>query len=905
MINIHVLLRLPSCIFAYKTFCNTSFRRFLLPSFISLLSFLSFVSYAESSFQEIFKKHSAIMLIIEPSTGEIIESNLSAKLFYRFPTSPLKPLFIQDINLLSKEQVAKERALAKAENRNFFIFRHKVANEEIKTVAVYSVPIIYKKQNVLFSVIQDITSEREFKQELWHYQTNLETLVDKQVNELDENKKQRIKTLLVSILFLVILVLFLIYLLKRKKVIEEQRGVLSQIVEQSPVSIETTDIEGVITYVNQRFIESTGFNGYELVGKKPSILKSGYHNSQLYDDLWKTISSGNPWVGELYNKKKNGERFWEKANIYPLKNVKNEISSYVAIKEDITQTKEDEKQLRLASTVFKTATEAVMVTDADNLIVAVNKAFTVITGYAESDVLGRKPTLLSSGNHEEDFYKNMTTELALSGTWQGEICNRRKSGEVYYEWLSITAIRDKLGQLESYVSLFSDITIRKKAEDKIYHQANYDSLTGLANRNLFIDRVEQSLELSKRDNNSIAVLFIDLDGFKNINDTFGHSKGDMLLKSAAERIQSSVRATDTVARLSGDEFAIMLRSDNDVYSNEKVATKILKSLALPYQLKEKEAHVSASIGIAIYPDDGQSSEELLIKADSAMYMAKEKGKNNVQFFTKEMDSKAQLRRSLEVELRKTIINNELVLHYQPIHNVETREVVAAEALIRWNHPKRGLISPVDFIPLAEDIGFIVNIGDWVLKQACTQAKSWQNQCKNSPKVSVNISSLQLNCHDFIDKLKLVLEQTKLCPSLLTLEITESLLIEKDDTTLTKLQKIRGLGVDLSIDDFGTGYSSLSYLKRFPINILKIDRAFIKDILVNSEDEALTCAILSIANSLSLNVVAEGVENEAQFELLAKHGCQFAQGYLFSKPVENLIFEEYLQDKDKDKDESCQ
>lgn len=836
------------------------------------------------------------MLIIEPRTGEIIQNNSSAKQFYGFSESQGKSLFIQDINMLSKEQVAAERALAKTENRNFFIFRHKTANGIIKTVAVYSIPITYQNQNVLFSVIQDITAERDFKQELWHYQSNLETLVDQQVNELDKSKKLRIKILLISVLFLLILVLFLFYFLKRKKIIEEQRAVLSQIVEQSPVSIETTNVEGVITYVNQRFIESTGFERDELVGNKPSILKSGFHSAKLYDELWKTISSGKSWAGELYNKRKDGSKYWEKANIYPLKNIKSEINSYVAIKEDITQLKEDEKQLRLASTVFQTATEAVMVTNANNLIVAVNQAFTLITGYEESEVIGRKPTLLSSGHHDEDFYKNMNVELALSGTWKGEICNRRKNGEIYYEWLSITAIRDKLGELESYVSLFSDITVRKKAEDKIYQQANYDSLTGLANRNLFIDRVEQSLELSKRDNNSIAILFIDLDGFKSINDTFGHSKGDMLLKNTAERIQSAVRATDTVARLSGDEFAIMLRSDNDVYSNEKVATKVLNKLAAPYQLEEKEAHVTASIGIAIFPDDGQSSEELLVKADSAMYMAKEKGKNNVQFFTKEMDNKAQLRRSLEVELRKAILNNELILHYQPIHRIGTREVVAAEALIRWQHPKRGLISPLDFIPLAEDIGFIVNIGDWVLNQACAQAKSWQQQLKNSPKISVNISTIQLNSPDFIDKLQLVLEQTGLPASLLTLEITESLLIDKDNSTLAKLQKIRELGVDLSIDDFGTGYSSLSYLKRFPINVLKIDRAFIKDILVNSEDEALTYAILSIAKSLCLSVVAEGVENEAQFELLAKHGCQFAQGYLFSKPVDNSKFEEYLLEK---------
>ena len=868
----------------------------MLPIRLILLFILAFpiVSYADSNFSEIFDKHSAVMLLIDPSSGEIVHSNAAAHQFYGLPKSKLESLSIQDINLLSKEQVASEISLAKSENRKYFIFRHKISNDKAKTVAAYSVPITLNNKKLLFSIIQDITAGREDQHELWHYQSNLETTVDQQVNELDEGKRERIQILIISVLFLAVLVFFLIYLLKRKNLAEEQRTVLAQIVQQSPVSIETTDITGVITYVNQCYIDGSGFAYDEIVGKKPNILKSGYHNTTLYEDLWATITTGKHWVGEFYNKRKNGENFWARANIYPLTNTKNEISSYVAIKEDITQLKEDEKTLRLASTVFQTATEAVMITDANNLIIAVNQAFTLITGYQEAEVLGKNPEILSSGHHDADFYKEMNNELATVGKWQGEISNRRKSGEVYYEWLSITALKNQMGELESYVALFSDITKRKKAEDKIYHQANYDSLTGLANRSLFLDRFEQSISLAARDNNSVALLFIDLDGFKNVNDNFGHSKGDQLLKFAAQRIESAVRTSDSVARLSGDEFAIMLCGDNDVYSHEKVATKVLKELSMPFQLEEKEAHITASVGISIYPDDGYLPEELLAKADSAMYEAKEKGKNNVQFFTKEMDIKAQQRRGLEVELRKTIKNNELVVYYQPIHDIKTGKVVSAEALIRWLHPKKGLIPPIEFIPLAEDIGFIVDIGDWVLEQACKQAKVWQKRWKCQPKISVNISAAQLHRPDFFDKLKRVLEQCDLPPELLTLEMTESLLIEEDGDTLLKLQTIRDFGIDLSIDDFGTGYSSLSYLKRFPINILKIDRAFIKDITHNSEDEALTCAILSIAKSLNLKVVAEGVEEKEQCDLLDKHNCHFAQGYLFSKPVSAEDFAEHVE-----------
>lgn len=855
--------------------------------------FISSISYANSNFTEIFNKHSAVMLLIDPNTGAIVNSNKAAHQFYGLPKDKLESIFIQDINLLSKEQVASERALAKAENRQHFIFRHKLGNGDVKTVAVYSAPIILNNKNLLFSIIQDITDERDLKHDLWHYQTNLEKIVEQQVNELNESKKHSIQILVLSIVCLAVLVFFLIYLLKRKKLAEERQTVLSQIVEQSPVSIETTDIDGRITYVNQCYIDGSGFEVSELVGKKPNILKSGYHNTTLYENLWATITAGNHWVGEFYNKRKNGETFWARANIYPLKNTKNEISSYVAIKEDITQLKEDEKKLRLASTVFQTATEAVMITDVNNLIIAVNHAFTLITGYQEEEVLGKEPALLTSGHHDAAFYKEMNNELAVTGKWQGEICNRRKNGEVYYEWLSITALKNHLGELESYVALFSDITKRKKAEDKIYHQANYDPLTGLANRGLFIDRFEQSISAAKRDCHNVAVLFIDLDGFKNVNDTFGHSKGDQLLKYAAQRIESAVRTSDSVARLSGDEFAIMLCGDNDVYSNERVATEVLKEIATPFQLDEKEAHITASVGIAIFPNDGQIPEDLLAKADSAMYKAKEKGKNNIQYFTKEMDIKAQHRRSLEVELRKTIKNNELVLYFQPIHEVKTGKVVSAEALIRWVHPQKGLILPDDFIPLAEEIGFIVDIGDWVLEQACMQAKIWENLFECPPKIAVNLSAAQLHRSDFVDKLKLVLSKSKLPPELLTLEMTESLLIKEDNHTLIKLKQIRSFGIDLSIDDFGTGYSSLSYLKRFPINILKIDRAFIKDITHNGEDEALTCAILSIAESLNLKVVAEGVEEKIQFDVLAKHNCHFIQGYLFSKPITAERFEKYL------------
>ncbi|WP_284301455.1 EAL domain-containing protein [Thalassotalea loyana] len=870
------------------TIVNLSFSAFII--FILALTTPSLFA---QSLQNVFHTHNAVMLIIDADSGEIIDANSAAEQFYGRTLKSLKTMQIQDINLLSEEQVAVERELAQTENRSYFIFRHKVADDKVKTVAVYARPITYQGKNALFSIIQDIDKEREFKEALWHYKSNLEHLVDSQVSEIEKAKKQQVQLLWIGLIVLLVMVIVLYYLLCRKKAAEEKQLLLEQIVEQSPIPIQTTNEEGKITYVNKKFASVTGYSAKYLIGKSPSLLKSGKHNVTLYDELWETISKGEHWVGEFFNRKKSGENFWERANIYPLMNKKNKISSYVAIKEDITQAKENEKTLRLASAVFETAAEAVMVTDADNKIIAINHAFTQITGYSEEEVIGQDPAILSSGHHEVDFYRQMKNELLITGQWQGEICNRKKNGEVFYEWLSIKTLRDDTGKLESYVSIFSDITKRKQAEDKIYLQAHYDSLTGLANRNLFIDRLQQHLSRAKRDNTPTVLLFIDLDGFKGVNDTFGHSIGDELLKLSAKRIKSSLRDSDTVCRLSGDEFAAVVVGDNDVFSVEKIASKILAELAKPFIIDNNEAYVTASIGISMAPEDGENTETLLSKADNAMYKAKRTGKNNIQFYTKDMDEKAQKRRMLEIELRKAILQNEFTLFFQPIHDITSNRVSSAEALIRWEHPDRGIISPGDFIPVAENIGVITEIGDWVLQEACAKAKQWLTLYKNPPKVSVNISSSQLHRQDFLSKLKLVLDRTELPPEYLVLEMTESLLIEEDKFVLTQLKEIREMGIELSIDDFGTGYSSLSYLKRFPVSILKIDRAFIKDILVNPEDEALACAILSIAKSLKLKVVAEGVEKQAQKELLSRHGCNHIQGYYLSPPISYRSFVDYM------------
>ncbi|MEW6983771.1 EAL domain-containing protein [Colwelliaceae bacterium 6471] len=852
-----------------------------------MLSFFGSVSCTRASsveLEDIFDNSPAIMLLIEPATGQIIAANNAASNFYGYSVEALRNMYIQDINIFTSEQVAKERLLAKKEQRNFFIFRHKLANGEIKTVEVISSPITYAQSTVLFSIIRDISPERDSQREYWQYQANLENMVDMQVEAIEEKSIQIVLLLSVGLGAFLVVIIYLIRSLKFSRRAENELYQLSQVVEQSPVSVLRTDTNGVIDYVNKKFEQISGYSRQDVIGKKPNILKNEAPEHQEFEQLWSTISQGKIWVGEFHNRKKNGGMYWEKATIGPIKNMDGDVTHYIAIKEDISQLKEDEKRLRLASTVFRCATEAVMVTDANNRIQMVNDAFSEITGYEADEVIGHDPSILKSGHHDDAFYKTMSESLLNQDIWEGEIWNRRKNGEIYTEWLAITTIRDDLGQLEGYVSLFSDITKRKENEVRIRFQANFDTLTGLANRNLFTDRFSQALKHAERNKQQVALLFIDLDGFKHVNDTLGHSKGDDLLRDVATRIVESLRNSDTVARFGGDEFAVLLPDSAGVPELESIATKLQTSICSPFTLDGHEAYVSASIGIAFYPNDGNDIETLIRKADKAMYKAKALGRKNHQFFTIEMDEQAQQRRLLEHDLRTAMDNNEFELFFQPIIDSVTREISGAEALVRWRHPQKGLIPPMDFIPLAEDIGLIVALGEWVLREACKEAVIWQARYRNFPRIAVNISSHQFQRHDIAALTGAILAETGLAPEKLTLEITESLLINDDKATLAQMNAISALGVDLSIDDFGTGYSSLSYLKKFPITTLKIDRAFVTFVASNCEDEALVNAIISIAHSLNLKAVAEGVETVEQADLLKLKQCQFMQGYLFSKPL---------------------
>ncbi|MET0070861.1 MAG: EAL domain-containing protein [Candidatus Thiodiazotropha sp.] len=669
---------------------------------------------------------------------------------------------------------------------------------------------------------------------------------------------------------------------------------LGRVLEQSPTSVMITNTEGDIEYVNPRFEKVSGYSADEVIGKNPRILKSGDKTREEYKAMWNALLAGREWRGIFHNKRKDGSIYWESASISPLRDERGQITHFIAVKEDVTTQKRAEDQLRMNATVFDTTSEGIMVTDADNIIKTVNPAFSRITGYSADEVIGQSPSMLSSGRHEEEFYEELWDSVLHKRYWSGEIWNRRKDGSVFPEWLSIAAIPDDDGIAKEYVAVFSDISKHKENEEQIRYQANYDALTGLPNRSLLSDRLEQAIGSALREKWMLAILFIDLDQFKMVNDTFGHVMGDELLQLVAERIGDCVRESDTVARFGGDEFVILLQDVTEMDAVANIATKVIDSITKVFTLYERDIYIGASVGITIFPDDAMNADSLLRNADMAMYQAKERGRNNYQFFTASMQQQTLERQQLELDLRLAMQRGELEIYYQPVVNAEFEKVISVEALLRWNHPHRGMIYPSVFIPLAEDSGLIGPIGEWVIKGACQQLGRWHQAGHPELKMAVNLSSRQRELGLEADYLMQVLQETSIRPEMLTLEITESLLMRDTDEALKWLSSFKSLGINLSVDDFGTGYSSLSYLKRFPMDILKIDRSFINDLPHDIDDASLVRTIVAMAESLNLRLIAEGVESREQAEFLLRNGCPNLQGYYYAKPMNAKAMTTWLQ-----------
>lgn len=676
-------------------------------------SYQKALAESETRFRHLFHHHHAPFLLVEADSGQIVDANRGAAEFYGYSPEELQQLNISAINQYSEEQIAQERLRAAKDQRNYFVFPHRLKGGEVRTVEVHSSPVEVNHKTLLFSIVHDITDRRRM-----------------------------------------------------------------------------------------------------------------------------------------------------------------------------------EAELRVAATAFETQ-ESMMVTDALGVVLKVNQAFTTLTGYAAEEIVHKRPAILKSGRQDAAFYEDMWHSLASTGHWQGEIWNKRKNGEIYPEWLSITAVQDEDGRITNYVGAATDITERKLAESQIRNLAFYDSLTQLANRRLLLDRLGKALANSHRSQEYGALIFLDLDHFKTLNDTQGHDVGDRLLIEVARRLSSSVRAGDTVARLGGDEFVVMLENlgtngEESAALAEVVAEKIFNALNQPYSLREDapaDFHNTPSIGISLFQGQRESVDTLLKHADMALYQAKGAGRNTIRFYNPEMQAAVEARATMESGLRKAIKQGEFVLHYQPQID-RGRRVVGAEALLRWQHPEKGLVSPDKFIPVAEDTGQIVAIGQWVLETACQQLKDWSTDPLLSYlQLSINISARQFHQRNFVETVQNALDRHRIDRSRLKLELTESVVLDDVDDTIEKMKTLKRMGLGFAMDDFGTGYSSLSYLKRLPLEQLKIDRSFVMDIESDENDAAICAAIIALARNLGLKVVAEGVETDAQHYFLAvEHHCDLLQGYLFGKPV---------------------
>ncbi|MCB1775840.1 MAG: EAL domain-containing protein [Candidatus Competibacteraceae bacterium] len=555
------------------------------------------------------------------------------------------------------------------------------------------------------------------------------------------------------------------------------------------------------------------------------------------------------------------------------------------IQADITERRQANEKLRLSAAVVASTRDGVVITDLEACILVVNPAYCEITGYSEAEALGQNPRILQSGRHDRAFYQAMWANLQETGYWRGELWNRRKNGELYPQWLTINIVRNLQDEITHYVGVFTDISQIRHTEARLERLTHYDPLTNLPNRLLVQSRLTHALEQAQRRGHQVGVLFIDLDQFKTINDSLGHLIGDQLLQAVTRRLSERLRQEDILARLGGDEFLVVLEYLKRPEEAVMVARNILGLLERPFKLNgDQEIYISASVGISLYPDDGHSAAELIQYADTAVYQAKAQGRNTYRFYTETLTRIAHERLDLESRLRRALERNEFLVHYQPLISAQERRMVGVEALVRWQPPDKVMVPPIRFIPLAEETGLILPLGEWVLRTACTQAKAWMNAGGPPLVLAVNLSARQFQQPDLIDRVRAILLDTGLPSTCLELEITESTLMEQGQQAMSTLAALKKLGIRLAIDDFGTGYSSLAYLKRFPIDKLKIDQSFVRDIPHGPNDMEIAAAIIALAHNLHLEVLAEGVETEEQLALLRQRSCDVCQGYLFSRPV---------------------
>lgn len=646
-----------------------------------------------------------------------------------------------------------------------------------------------------------------------------------------------------------------------------------------------TDTDANILSTNPALSIMTGYPPQQLIGQNSRLFSSGKHSKQFYRQMWLQLIHEGIWQGEFTNKRRDGSHYDTRGTISAYRNKTGEIKHFIGVFTDITEQKKNETKLRQAASVFMNSQEGILITDGNNCIVDVNPAFTHITGYSFNEAIGKSPNMLSSGRHTADFFKQMWQSLAEDGCWQGEVWNRRRSGEVFPERLSINAVQGEDGKITQYVAVFSDISRFKEHEAALHRIAHYDPLTGIPNRRLLSERIELAINRAKRSHHAFALCYLDLDGFKPVNDQHGHATGDCLLVELTQRLLGMLRPDDTLARLGGDEFVLLLTELTDPQAIHTTLERILNAISRPVLINDKRLRVTASVGVALYNNDSpEDADSLLRQADQAMYRAKDRGKNSYHLYDQEHDRMVREQRSQLERLRSALKQQEFVLYYQPKVDLRDGTVVGAEALIRWQHPQRGTLPPGTFLGLINGSDLEVELGEWVIETALRQIVQWKTQGIDLP-ISVNLSADHLLHDNFINRLRCLLQQyPQVKAGDLELEILETATISCMDHAVEVLTQCHDLGVGLSLDDFGTGYSSLTYFQRLPVDTLKIDQSFIRDMLDDSNDLGIVDSVVRLAQAFDRTVIAEGVESAEHGAALLQTGCFLAQGYGIARPM---------------------
>ncbi|OIR02383.1 cyclic di-GMP phosphodiesterase Gmr [mine drainage metagenome] len=677
--------------------------------------------------------------------------------------------------------------------------------------------------------------------------------------------------------------------------LEQTQRRLRALMEAVDDAVVVIDQDGAIEAMNGMAESLFGHAAPELVGSDIWLLMPPDHCERFLTAFKKRVTGGETGLRRRYDirgQRRDGTTFPAQMTLAEGRGGPHRLFTLVI--RDLSERKALYSRLSMTEKVLEATSEGVILADLKGRILWVNTGFTRISGYSRDEAIGQTTNLLKSGLQSPSFYKSMWGELSKTGEWAGEIWNRRKDGEAYPEWLSIKTIYDELGQPERFIGVFSDISKHKRAQETIRHLTYYDAVTRLPNRYLFQDRFNQSLERAKRANRQVALVLVSLDRFKTINETLGHQTGDALLRDVAQRLTNSVRGEDTVSRLRGDTFCCILAELGQTHDANPVINRILDAFSLPFQIGGHELFITASLGISLFPLDGGEMDDLLQKAESAVNRSKERAENSYYFYTPEMNANSMERLRLETDLRKAINRGELVLYYQPKVDARSGRLVGAEALVRWHHPEYGMVPPGRFIPIAEDTGLILPIGASVMKQACQQIQDWMAHGLTPVPVAVNLSAHQFRQPDMVQSVTRILDDYRVPQGLIELELTESAVMRNADSAIDVLMELHHMGLSIAIDDFGTGYSSFSYLKRFPIDRLKIDRSFVQDLGRDQTGEEIVGAIIAMAHSLKMSVIAEGVESAQQLDMLRDMGCEEIQGFYYSRPVPAAEFARFLQ-----------